>query len=71
MHARTPNADFTPTDCDYDRFVTDAITFGEKGLDLGIVYLPLPYSPAVVEKLAEAVRRAHLTGGDREPNNAK
>jgi F420-dependent oxidoreductase-like protein len=71
MHARTPNADFTPTDRDYDRFVTDAITFGEKGLDLAIVYLPLPYNPAVVEKLAEAITRANLTGGDREPSNAK
>jgi alkanesulfonate monooxygenase SsuD/methylene tetrahydromethanopterin reductase-like flavin-dependent oxidoreductase (luciferase family) len=71
MRARTPNADFTPTDRDYDRFVTDAITFGEKGLDLAIVYLPLPYNPAVVEKLAEAITRANLPGGDREPNNAK
>jgi hypothetical protein len=31
----------------------------------------LRHNPAVVEKLAEAITRANLTGGDREPNEAK
>ena len=57
MHARTPNADFKPPDRDYDRFVTGAITFGDQGLNLAIVYLP--YNPPVVEKLAVNIVAAY------------
>jgi F420-dependent oxidoreductase-like protein len=34
----------------------DAIALGAEGLDLAIVYLPLPHDPAVLEPLAEAIR---------------
>jgi len=71
MLTRTPNPDVALTDGDYDKFITDAIAFGEKGLDLAIVYLPLPLDPAVVVKLAEAITRANLTGKDSEPEHAK
>ena len=71
MLTRTPNPDVALTDGDYDEVITDAIAFGEKGLDLAIVYLPLPLDPAVVVKLAEAITRANLTGKDSEPEHAK
>lgn len=36
--------------------VEQAAAFGEAGLDLGIVYLPPPHTPAVLEPLADALR---------------
>ena len=33
-----------------------AAALAEAGLDLGIVYLPPPYDPAVLEPIAQAVR---------------
>ena len=33
----------------------EAEAFAEAGLDLGIVYLPPPHSPAVLETVAEVV----------------
>jgi F420-dependent oxidoreductase-like protein len=33
----------------------EAAAFGEAGLDLGIVYLPTPHTPAVLEPIAEAL----------------
>ena len=38
----------------------DAIALGAEGLDLAIVYLPLPHDPAVLEPLAEAIRDSGL-----------
>jgi hypothetical protein len=32
-----------------------------EGLDLGIVYIPPPHDPAVLEPLAEAIRDSGLT----------
>jgi alkanesulfonate monooxygenase SsuD/methylene tetrahydromethanopterin reductase-like flavin-dependent oxidoreductase (luciferase family) len=52
MRARTPGADFTPSNRDYDKFVADAAAFAEHGMDLAIVYLPLPYRPAVLHGVA-------------------
>ena len=40
--------------------VEDAIALGAEGLDLAIVYLPLPYDPAVLEPLAETIRESGL-----------
>jgi alkanesulfonate monooxygenase SsuD/methylene tetrahydromethanopterin reductase-like flavin-dependent oxidoreductase (luciferase family) len=35
--------------------VSEAAAFKEAGLDLGIVYLPPPHTPAVLEPLADAL----------------
>ncbi len=43
--------------------IEDAIALGAEGLDLAIVYLPLPHDPAVVEALAEAIRDSGLWRG--------
>ena len=40
--------------------IEDAIALGAEGLDLAIVYLPLPYDPAVLEPMAEAIRDSGL-----------
>lgn len=40
--------------------IEDAIALGAEGLDLAIVYLPLPYDPAVLEPLAESIRDSGL-----------
>ena len=40
--------------------IEDAIALGAEGLDLAILYLPLPYDPAVLEPLAEAIRDSGL-----------
>jgi F420-dependent oxidoreductase-like protein len=40
----------------------DAAAFGEAGLDLGIIYIPTPHTPAVLEPIAEAI--APLSGSD-------
>jgi F420-dependent oxidoreductase-like protein len=34
----------------------DAAAFAEAGVDIGIVYLPVPHTPAVLEPIAEALR---------------
>jgi alkanesulfonate monooxygenase SsuD/methylene tetrahydromethanopterin reductase-like flavin-dependent oxidoreductase (luciferase family) len=36
--------------------VDEAAALGEAGLDLGVVYIPPPHDPAVLEPLAEALR---------------
>jgi F420-dependent oxidoreductase-like protein len=43
------------TDTDPKAVADDAAAFAEAGLDLGIVYLPPPHSPAVLEPLADAL----------------
>ena len=40
--------------------IEDAIALGAEGLDLAIVYLPLPYDPAVLESMAETIRDSGL-----------
>ena len=40
--------------------VEDAIALGAEGLDLAIIYLPLPYDPAMLEPLAETIRDSGL-----------
>jgi F420-dependent oxidoreductase-like protein len=40
--------------------IEDAIALGAEGLDLAIVYLPLPHDPAVMEPLAESIRDSGL-----------
>ena len=47
-------------DRDYRKVVDDAAALGAEGLDLAIVYLPVPYDPAVLEPLAEAIRDSGL-----------
>jgi F420-dependent oxidoreductase-like protein len=44
-----------PADGDTTMLVEEATAFGEAGLDLGIVYLPPPHTPAVLEPLAKAL----------------
>jgi F420-dependent oxidoreductase-like protein len=45
---------------DYGKVVEDAAGLAAEGLDLGIVYLPPPFDPAVLEPLAEAIRDSGL-----------
>ena len=44
----------------YRGVIEDAIALGAEGLDLAIVYLPLPHDPVVMEPLAEAIRDSGL-----------
>lgn len=44
-----------PADGDPGPVVEEAAAFAEAGLDLGIVYLPAPHTPAVLEPLAKAL----------------
>ena len=45
---------------DYAKVIADAAALAEVGLDLGIVYLPAPHTPTVLEPLAEAIRDSGL-----------
>lgn len=45
-----------PADGDFGAMVDEAAALAEAGLDLGIVYLPPPHTPAVLEPLADALR---------------
>jgi hypothetical protein len=36
--------------------VEEAAAYADAGLDLGIVYLPPPHNPAVLEPVAQALR---------------
>jgi DNA-binding transcriptional LysR family regulator len=47
-------------DLDYAKVVDDAAALAAEGLDLGIVYIPPPHDPAVLEPLAEAIRDSGL-----------
>ncbi|GAB3003586.1 LLM class F420-dependent oxidoreductase [Amycolatopsis acidiphila] len=42
-------------DRDYAKVAADVAALGEQGLDLAIVYLPVPHTPEVLEPLAEAL----------------
>jgi F420-dependent oxidoreductase-like protein len=63
-YSRVPGDGFVPSDRDYEQFIVDAGAFEEEGLDLAIVYLPLPHDPRVLDRLATAVTRAGLTSQD-------
>ena len=41
---------------DYAKAAADAAALGEVGMDLAIVYLPPPHTPAVLEPVAQALR---------------
>ncbi len=47
-------------DRNYGKVVDTAAELGAEGLDLAIVYLPVPYDPAVLEPLAEQIRDSGL-----------
>ena len=47
-------------DLDYGKVIEDAAGLAAEGLDLGIVYIPPPHDPAVLEPLAEAIRDSGL-----------
>jgi len=49
-------------DLNYATVIEDAAALAAEGLDLGIVYIPPPHDPAVLEPLAEAIRDSGLTG---------
>ncbi|MEX0580246.1 MAG: LLM class F420-dependent oxidoreductase [Mycobacterium sp.] len=48
------------SDLNYRAVIADAIAFGAEGMDLAIIYLPVPYDGAVVEALAETIRDSGL-----------
>jgi F420-dependent oxidoreductase-like protein len=52
-------------DRDYQQVVDAAAALGAEGLDLAIVYLPVPYDAAVLEPLAEAIRDSGLISPGR------
>ena len=43
---------------DIKEFVEDVVAWDEGGLDLGIVYLPPPHRPEVLETVARALGRS-------------
>lgn len=47
-------------DRNYAKVVDQAAALSAEGLELGIVYLPAPHDPAVLEPLAEAIRESGL-----------
>jgi F420-dependent oxidoreductase-like protein len=47
-------------DRDYKKVIDDAAALAAEGLDLGIIYIPTPHDPAVLEPLAEAIRDSGL-----------
>lgn len=47
-------------DLDYDKVIEEAAALGAEGLELAIVYLPLPHDPAVLEPLADKIRASGL-----------
>lgn len=57
-------------DLNYRAVIADAIAFGAEGMDLAIIYLPVPYDGAVVEALAENIRDSGLWNGALRNQNA-
>ena len=47
-------------DLNYQKVVDDAAALAAEGLDLGIIYIPTPHDPAVLEPLAERIRDSGL-----------
>jgi F420-dependent oxidoreductase-like protein len=47
-------------DLNYGKLIEDAAGLAAEGLDLGIVYIPPPHDPAVLEPVAEAIRDSGL-----------
>ena len=47
-------------DRNYEKVIEDAAALAAEGLNLGIVYIPTPHDPAVLEPLAEAIRESGL-----------
>ena len=47
-------------DHNYRAVIEDAIALGAEGLDLAIVYLPVPFDPRIMEPLAETIRDSGL-----------
>ena len=47
-------------DRNYGKVIEDAAALAAEGLNLGIVYIPTPHDPAVLEPLAEAIRESGL-----------
>ncbi len=47
-------------DHNYRAVVEDAVALGAEGLDLAIVYLPVPFDPRIMEPLAETIRDSGL-----------
>jgi alkanesulfonate monooxygenase SsuD/methylene tetrahydromethanopterin reductase-like flavin-dependent oxidoreductase (luciferase family) len=47
-------------DRNYQKVVDDAAALAAEGLNLGIVYIPTPHDPGVLEPLAEAIRDSGL-----------
>ena len=45
-----------PPDGDTGPLVEQAVAFADAGMDLGIVYIPTPHTPAALEPIAEALR---------------
>jgi hypothetical protein len=45
---------------DFSHAIEEAAALGKEGLDLAIIYLPTPHTPAVLEPLAEAIRESGL-----------
>lgn len=57
-------------DLNYRAVIADAIAFGAEGMDLAIIYLPVPYDGAVVGALAENIRDSGLWNGALRNQNA-
>jgi F420-dependent oxidoreductase-like protein len=57
-------------DLNYRAVIADAIAFGAEGMDLAIIYLPVPYDGAVVEALAENIRDSGMWNGALRNQNA-
>ncbi|MGE2837278.1 LLM class F420-dependent oxidoreductase [Mycobacterium sp. SMC-4] len=54
-------------DLDTARAIDEAAALGAEGLDLAIIYLPPPHTPAVLEPLAEAIRDSGLLTSANQP----
>ena len=47
----------------YRGVIEDAIALGAEGLDLAIIYLPVPHDASVLEPMAEVIRDSGLWRG--------
>jgi F420-dependent oxidoreductase-like protein len=51
---------------DYGHAIEEAAALGKEGLDLAIVYLPIPHDPRVLEPLANEIQKSGLLGSKDE-----